>query len=142
HGEDTITPHTRPPADEDAEHLLVRTVECLEGQVEVELICEPVFDYGRTPAEWQLVGDDLHAADASGAGQVIRLATDMALGIEANRVRARHVLHSGERLFCSLSWAEELASPADVDDASARLDATTRFWRDWLGRARMPDHRF
>src|SRR5258706_14310903 len=24
HGEDTITPHTRPPADEDAEHLLVR----------------------------------------------------------------------------------------------------------------------
>ena len=31
-GEDTITPHTRPPADEDAEHVLVRTVECLEGQ--------------------------------------------------------------------------------------------------------------
>ena len=73
---------------------------------------------------------------------MIRLATDMALGIEANRVRARHVLHSGERLFCSLSWAEELASPADVDDAFARLDATTRFWRDWLGRARLPDHRF
>ena len=33
--EDTITPHTRPPADDDAEHLLVRTVECLEGNVEV-----------------------------------------------------------------------------------------------------------
>ena len=30
--EDTITPHTRPPADDDAEHLLVRTVECLEGR--------------------------------------------------------------------------------------------------------------
>src|SRR5947209_14328643 len=25
-GEDTITPHTRPPTDEDAQHLLVRTV--------------------------------------------------------------------------------------------------------------------
>ena len=25
--------------------------------VEVELVCEPVFDYGREPAEWSLVGD-------------------------------------------------------------------------------------
>ena len=55
--EDTVTPHTRPPADDDAEHLLVRTVECIDGDVEVELVCEPVFDYGREPAEWSLVGD-------------------------------------------------------------------------------------
>src|SRR4051812_42617408 len=95
-GVDTVTPHTRPPADEDAEHLLVRTAVCLEGSVEMELVCEPVFDYGRTPAEWALVGDDLQAADASGAGATIRLATDMALGIEGNRTRARHVLRAGE----------------------------------------------
>ena len=44
---DEITPHTRPPADDDGEHMLVRTVECLEGQVEIELVCEPAFDYGR-----------------------------------------------------------------------------------------------
>jgi hypothetical protein len=30
--EDTITPHTRPPADDDADHMLVRTVECLDGR--------------------------------------------------------------------------------------------------------------
>ena len=30
--EDTVTPHTRPPADDDADHMLVRTVECLDGQ--------------------------------------------------------------------------------------------------------------
>ena len=72
-GEDTITPHTRPPADDDAEHLLVRTVRCIDGNVEVELVCEPVFDYGRVPAEWTLVGDDRHVADASGAEQTIRL---------------------------------------------------------------------
>ena len=50
-GEDTITPHTRPPADEDAEHVLVRTVVCVEGSVEVELVCEPGFDYGRVPGQ-------------------------------------------------------------------------------------------
>jgi GH15 family glucan-1,4-alpha-glucosidase len=128
--------------DEDAEHVLVRSVECIDGTAEIELICEPAFDYGRTPAEWTLVGDDLHTADASGAGQTIRLRTDMALGIEGNRVRARHTLAAGERAFCSLSWAEGLASPDDAADAVARLAATTRFWRAWLSRARMPDHRW
>jgi GH15 family glucan-1,4-alpha-glucosidase len=47
--EDTITPHTRPPADADGEHLLVRLVECLSGEVDIELVCEPAFDYGREP---------------------------------------------------------------------------------------------
>jgi GH15 family glucan-1,4-alpha-glucosidase len=141
-GEDRITPHTRPPFDDDADHLLVRTVECVEGSVDLDLICEPVFDYGRVPAEWALVGDDRHAADASGAGVTIRLTTDMLIGIEGGRVRARHQLHEGDRAFCSLSWAEELASPADVDDATARLAATTRFWRSWVDRARIPDHRW
>ena len=72
----------------------------------------------------------------------IRLQTDMALGVEGDRVRARHVVHEGDRLYCSLSWAEGLASPADGDDARARLDATTRFWRGWLNRARPIDHRW
>ena len=140
--EDTVTPHTRPPADDDAEHLLVRTVECIDDTVEVELICEPVFDYGREPAEWSLVGADRHTADATGAGVTIRLQTDMAMGIEGNRVRARHVLKDGERLFCSLSWAEALASPTDADDAAGRIETTARFWRNWVDRARVPDHRW
>jgi GH15 family glucan-1,4-alpha-glucosidase len=140
--DDEITPHTRPPADEDAEHILVRTVECLEGRVEVELVCEPMFDYGRAQAEWTLVDGSRHIADATGGGQTIRLHTDLALGVEANRVRARHTLEAGDKAFCALSWAEQLAGPADVDDAAARLAATTRFWRNWLGKARIPDHRW
>jgi GH15 family glucan-1,4-alpha-glucosidase len=138
--EDTITPHTRPPADDDAEHLLVRTVRCIDGNVEIELVCEPAFDYGRVAGEWALVGDERHVADASGAGETIRLTTDMALGIEGNSVRARHLLSEGDEVYCALSWAEALASPADLDDANARLAATTRFWRTWLSRARLPDH--
>jgi GH15 family glucan-1,4-alpha-glucosidase len=140
--EDTITPHTRPPADDDAEHLLVRTAVCIDGTVDVELVCEPVFDYGRATAEWTLVDDELHAADAAGAGQTIRLKTDMALGVEAGRVRARHTLQAGGGIYCSLSWAEGLASPADAADATARLDATAHFWRSWVGRARIPDQRW
>jgi alpha,alpha-trehalase len=138
--EDTITPHTRPPTDDDAEHLLVRTVRCIDGNVEMELVCEPAFDYGRVPAEWALVGDGRHVADASGAEQTMRLSTDMALGIEGNSVRARHLLSKGDELYCALSWAAELASPADLDGANERLAQTTRYWRTWLARARLPDH--
>jgi alpha,alpha-trehalase len=139
-GDDTVTPHTRPPADDDADHLLVRTVECIEGRVEVELVCEPVFDYGRTGASWEMPDGDRHVADATGADLSVRLRTDMALGIEGGRVRARHVLEQGDRVYCALSWAEGLTAPADVAEADARLAATTRFWRDWLGRARAVDH--
>jgi len=141
-GRDTITPHTRPPADDDGDHMLVRTVECIEGSVEVELVCEPAFDYGREPAEWTVVDDGAHAAQASGAGQTVRLVSDFGLGIEGNRVRGRHVLQAGEKAFCALSWAEGFEAPKIVEEATARLDATCRFWRSWLGRARIPDHRW
>jgi alpha,alpha-trehalase len=137
---DAVTPHTRPPADDDAEHMLVRTVECLEGSVEIELVCEPAFDYGRSPAEWTPADQDGHAADATGAGQTFRLGTDMLIGIEGGAARARHVLSQGEKAFCALSWSEDLVLPADVSEASARIDATVRFWRRWLARARIPDH--
>jgi alpha,alpha-trehalase len=139
-GNDTVTPHTRPPADDDAEHLLVRTIECLDGAVEVELVCEPAFDYGREPATWVVQDEDGHVADASGGGQTLRLGTGLALGVEGSATRARHVLNKGERAWCALSWAEGLALPADLDDAVQRVKTTIAFWRRWLARARIPDH--
>jgi alpha,alpha-trehalase len=140
-GEDLVTPHTRPPTDQDGDHMLVRVALCLEGEVDMELICEPVFDYGRTPAQWK-VTDEGHRADATGADLTIRLQTDLAVGIEGEWVRARHTLKKGDEAYCSLSWAEELAGPEDINQARHQLAYTTRFWRDWLGRARIPDHRW
>lgn len=142
HTNDRISPHTRPPADDDADHMLVRTVECIEGAVEVEVVCEPAFEYGATPAEWRYVVDGGFTADAIGGGRTVRLASDIALGIEGDRVRGRHVLHKGERAFCALSWAEGLATPKDIDDAQSRIDKTSEFWRAWIARARIPDHRW
>jgi GH15 family glucan-1,4-alpha-glucosidase len=142
HGEDTITPHTRPPADADADHMLVRTVRCLQGKVEIDLVCEPAFDYGRAHAEWTLVDGSRWAADASGAGVTLRLQANMPIGIEGNRARARHVITPDEQVYCSLSWAAGLESPADVDEANERLASTGRYWCDWLDRARLPDHRY
>jgi len=136
---DTVTPHTRPPADEDADHVLVRTARCIGGMVEIDLVCEPAFDYGRVPAEWTLC-DDEHRAEATWADQAIQLQTDMLLGIEAGRARARHVLRAGETVYCALAWSEQAVVPSTAEAAGEQLDATTAFWRDWLARAMIPDH--
>jgi GH15 family glucan-1,4-alpha-glucosidase len=140
--EDGVTPHTRPPGDDDGDHMLVRTVDCIDGEVEIELVCEPALDYGRSAAEWTLVDGRRSAADATGAGQTVRLVSDLALGIEGNSVRARHVLARGDKAFCALTWAEGFAAPLTFGEAEAKIAATMRFWRDWLDRARIPDHRF
>ena len=71
-GPDETTPHTRPPADDDAEHLLVRTATCLDGSVQLELVCDPAFDYGRTREPWSLEAPGGHTADITGAGVSMR----------------------------------------------------------------------
>jgi alpha,alpha-trehalase len=137
--EDTVTPHTRPPADEDADHTLVRTATCIDGRVEIDLVCEPAFDYGRVVGEWTLAADRHHAR-ASGADQAVELQTDLLIGIEGGRARARHVLHAGETAYCALGWSEQAHLPTTVEEAAEQLDATTAFWRNWLAQAAIPDH--
>jgi alpha,alpha-trehalase len=140
-GEDTVTPHTRPPADDDADHVLVRSATCIAGTVEIDLVCEPALDYGRAPCEWT-VAEDRHRADATGGQPTLRLQTDMLLGIEGSRARARHVLRAGETVYCALAWSEQSLVPASAQDALEQFEATTTFWREWLARATIPDHEF
>jgi alpha,alpha-trehalase len=139
-GPDLVTPHTRPPTDEDAQHMLVRTVECIEGALRMEVFCEPVFDYGREAARWTPAGEDGKAVDATFGGTTIRIASDVPLGVESGAVRGRHILQAGERAFCALSWAADLDAPTDAEDAANRINGTVRMWRAWLSRARIPDH--
>src|SRR6201993_4176343 len=44
--------HIRPPTDYDAEHMLLRTVRCVDGQAQLTLDCVPAFDYGRQHVPW------------------------------------------------------------------------------------------
>ena len=45
--------HRRTPMDWDAEHILLRTVRCVSGTVELMMSCEPAFDYHRVGATWE-----------------------------------------------------------------------------------------
>ena len=143
-GEDRVTPYTRPPADDRCRPYARphRAMHRGPGRDRAGY-CEPVFDYGRTSATWTLLERRRSGRPMpSPATRRLRLQSSIRLGIEGDSVRGRHTLSAGEEMYCSLSWAEGLASPATTDDANARMAATTRFWRTWIGHARIPDHRW
>jgi GH15 family glucan-1,4-alpha-glucosidase len=135
--------HRRPPEDFDADHCLVRIVKCVQGTVEINMVCEPVFDYGRVSAEWEWVEDSYHQAVARGKGiddLELRLTSDLRVGFEGRRCEARTMLREGQTSYVALSWAHDQDIPASVEDAGQRLDQTKEYWREWLDHGEFPDH--
>jgi GH15 family glucan-1,4-alpha-glucosidase len=142
HHEDELShSHRRAPTDYDADHVLLRTVRCVNGEVQVALDCEPMFDYGRVPASWDYTGGSYHQAVAHGAGVDLRLmlTTDMRIGFEGGRATARTLIKEGEDRFVALSWTEH-DPPYEYDDAYNRLVWTAHHWQHWLARGNFPDH--
>jgi GH15 family glucan-1,4-alpha-glucosidase len=135
--------HTRPPTDYDADHLLVRVIECVQGQVQVAIVAEPTLNYGAEPARWTLVDTGRNGVctmDASDGETMFRMLSDVRMGIEGNRIHGRHTMVEGEKCFCALSFTEELGGPETVEQAQACLDRTSHFWREWLAEGTYPDH--
>jgi len=133
--------HRRAPTDYDADHVLLRTVRCVTGEVQVALDCEPDFDYGRRRAEWEFGGPGYHegVATAEGMDLTLRLTTDMRIGFEGSRVVARTLLRQGDVRFCALSWTEH-EPPRTHEEAYRRLVWTAHHWQHWLARGKFPDH--
>jgi alpha,alpha-trehalase len=133
--------HIRPPTDHDADHVLVRTIECVQGEVPLELICAPRFDYGRTPARWTPSPDHPESVlDATDGKTTLRLFSDLRMGIEGNTAHARHTMREGEQRFCALSWTDDLGGPTTYEEAHAHVHRTCHFWREWLAAGTYPDH--
>ncbi len=135
--------HTRPPTDYDADHLVVRIVECIQGQVQVEIVCEPMLDYGAMAASWSVVqsGEEgVCMMDATDEVTAFRMFSDIRMGIEGNRAHGRHTMNEGERRFCALSWTEGKGGPHTVEQAEEHMQRTAHFWREWLAEGTYPDH--
>lgn len=141
HDDELSRTHRRAPTDYDASHVLLRTVRCVSGEVQVTLDCEPIFDYGRRPARWSYTDRGYHqgVATAEGESLELRLTTDMRLGFEGGRATARTLLKEGDTRFCALSWTPH-EPPYTFEDAYERLVWTAHHWQHWLARGAFPDH--
>jgi GH15 family glucan-1,4-alpha-glucosidase len=133
----------RSPADYDATHVLLRTVRCVQGEVQLVLDCEPAFDYGRKRARWEYTdhGYNEGVAQADGVDLRLRLTSDMRIGFEGPRAIARTLVKEGETRFCALSWSEH-SPPRSIEEAYKRLVWTAHHWQHWLARGTFPDHRW
>src|SRR5215216_3936217 len=101
------TTHRRAPTDYDADHVLLRTVRCVNGSVEIQLECDPIFDYGRRYAHWEYVGEGYGEARATADGwpTTLTLTTDLRVGFEGSRVRALTTLRDGDTAFVALAFS-------------------------------------
>ena len=132
--------YRRAPADFTAEGMLLRTVRCIEGDVEMFLNCMPAFDYGRAGGRWEWTGTGYGDATVTpdSAGPALRLVTNLNLDLAPARAYAHTRLHEVDEAFAALGWNCE--PPTDVAEAFARSQQTAHGWREWLKGGSVPDH--
>ncbi|MBA2557241.1 MAG: glycoside hydrolase family 15 protein, partial [Chloroflexi bacterium] len=131
----------RAPTDYDAEHVLLRMVRCVNGEVQLTLDCEPVFDYGRRLGSWEYSDHDYHQVTCrtEGIDLGLTLTSDLNIGFEGPRAIGRSLIKEGESRFCALSWGSA-TPPRATGEAYRRLVWTAHHWQHWLARGTFPDH--
>jgi GH15 family glucan-1,4-alpha-glucosidase len=141
HEDERAYRYKRAPTDYDAEHVLLRTIRCVNGEVQLVLNCTPVFDYGRRQATWSYLGTGYHdaVAEADGVDVKVRLTTDLRLGFEGPQATARTLVKEGDTRFVAFSWTEH-DPPSTFEDAYKRQVWTAHHWQHWLARGNFPDH--
>ncbi|MEN0129855.1 MAG: glycoside hydrolase family 15 protein [Brevundimonas sp.] len=135
--------HRRTPTDDDAEHILLRTITCISGTVDLEVTCAPAPDYARSEARWDYVGSGYKAIqavpDPEVGGPTLKLTSSLRLGIDGRTASARTRMVNGDKAYVALSWSP-LPAPPTWDDAAAMLWRTQEFWREWITQGVFPDH--
>lgn len=117
--------HRRTPMDWDAEHILLRTVRCVSGTVELMMSCEPAFDYHRLGATWEYSAEAYGEAIARAntepdAHPTLRLTTNLRIGLEGREARARTRMKEGDDVFVALSWTKH-PPPQTYDEAADKM---------------------
>jgi GH15 family glucan-1,4-alpha-glucosidase len=143
HDADRSRTHRRSPTDTDAEHVLLRTLHCVNGRVAMHMECDPRPDYACRRVGWTYDGPGYNSAlgvtEDDPDGPVLRLFTDLRLGFEGSRARARTTMYAGDTAFIALGWTEH-PIPRSREDAERRLEYTADHWHEWLAHGEFPDH--
>jgi GH15 family glucan-1,4-alpha-glucosidase len=118
------------------EHEILRRLECLEGTVEVEVVCDPRFDYGRRVDPGRDLGSLGIHFDGGTVGLALRTDIPMARRDPEPGWEGLESLQRGERRHASLTSA--YAAPVVLcelgDGADGRLSSAAGWWKGWVDR--------
>ena len=130
----------RAPGDAAATGTLLRIAHCVEGRVEVVVNAVPLFEYGSVTGEWAYDGEGYGTMTVHppAGDPALTVTSSLRLGVTGARCYGRSTLEAGHTAFVALSWRGR--APKSVEEATAQLDDTVRYWRDWLSTGTFPDH--
>ena len=129
---DFMVPRERTHGAGGALHL-VRIVRAVRGRVEIDIRCEPAFDYGRTRTDVDVV-EGAGAFFSSSVGQLV-LRSTVPLVSDGRAAVAHEVLAEGETAALELS-RQGSTRPLDTVEVDAMLTATLGYWQHWIRKSR------
>ncbi|MGC4116214.1 MAG: glycoside hydrolase family 15 protein [Myxococcales bacterium] len=118
------------------ERELVRAVECLRGEVDLEIVYDPRPGYARRPAQFDDGGPLGWRTPAGGDLLVLRSAVPLSRAEQGSGLVARVPMKSGERFELSLSFTHEAPGVLTLlgEAAWEAVRQTSQQWRAWAGR--------
>lgn len=131
----TLLPSERHHDDLRPQAELLRLVTGTEGQVQLELVCEPRIDFGRAKGRFENRGR-LGWAYCCG-DQVLFLQGEMSLEChDQQTVSGRATISAGESVCLSIAYTRRdiAVVPTLGSDAVKRLEETQRWWQEWIER--------
>lgn len=131
---------TSPPTGDEDPSDLVRTVECLEGEVEVDQELMIRFEYGQA-VPWVRRGEDAAGVDvliAVAGGDGISL-HGPALSAAGRSHCGQHTLRAGESAAWVLTWFPSWQDVPAASDVESALASTVGEWTSWLGQVRVEE---
>ena len=143
HDDERSNTHRRAPTDYDADHVLLRTVRCVNGDVQMDMDCEPVFDYGRKAGALGVRRDRLRRrpSRAPTASRRRAAADDRPAPRLRGRPRPRALRPCATATpRSSRCRGASTRRRATYDEAYHRLVWTAHHWHHWLSHGEFPDH--
>ncbi|MBW2712488.1 MAG: glycoside hydrolase family 15 protein [Deltaproteobacteria bacterium] len=113
-------------------HEIHRLISCQEGEVEVEILFDPRFDYGKDKPKIRLCPEGAIAYGSQ--GEHLCLATEKKCPLEIKPdggAAARFRLSQGQHVWAILSWDAPFPEPITAYRPFEHMRATRRFWRSW-----------
>lgn len=115
-------------------HELHRRIDCPSGEVEVEIVFDPRFDYARAPAKIAVAENGLMAEGPSGERVSLSLSTPERFRwqlLGGGGARTTFSIRPGQQVWCVLGWASETVEPVASHRPFESLRQTRKRWREW-----------
>jgi GH15 family glucan-1,4-alpha-glucosidase len=118
------------------EHEVLREVEGLDGEVEIEIFYEPRPDYGLTRPVLKRQWDLGLRCEVGGAALILRSELPLELEGDGWGASGRVRIRAGERNYLSLTYSKEAPAvlPPLGEAARGRIEQTAHWWREWANR--------